>query len=137
GTRVTLNEFGLTSAIVFTSDFAGENSLIGRSPIQAHNRRQLAAQWTYYMAQYELERVLRIEKQLESQGHTLPDGEHLLEDVQSRLKTATQHWDNRLFSEANHEGQRALRPLRIIMRAQWDQAVNKLDTPVASPFAIS
>src|SRR5262249_3954504 len=54
------------------------------------------------------------------------------------------YWDSRLFNEAYLESQRALRPLRILMRGQWDLAVGEslgpkkgLDSPVSSPFAVS
>lgn len=133
GSKITIPEFGLTSAIVFTSD----TSLIVRFQEQARSRRQLAAQWTYDMALYEMEKVLRVEEQLEQQGHVLPDGKQLIEDSQARLRTAKGHWDNRLFTEAYRESQRALRPLRILMRAQWDQAIKGLDSPVTSPYAVS
>ncbi|MBM4070034.1 MAG: hypothetical protein FJ271_13940 [Planctomycetes bacterium] len=133
GSKITLPEFGLTSAIVFTSD----TSVIVRFQEQARSRRQHAAQWTYDMALYEMEKVLRIEQKLENQGHVLPDGKHLIEDSQARLRTAKQHWDNRLFAEAYRESQRALRPLRILMRAQWELATKALDSPVSSPYAVS
>jgi hypothetical protein len=137
GTRVTLPEFGLTAILLFTSDFTSEASLIGRYQTQARSRRQLAAQWSYDMALYEIEKVVRLEKQLEKQGHTLPDAAQLIANAEARLKTTKQHWDNHMFSEAFHEAQRALRPVRILMRAQWDLAVKGLDTPVASPYAVS
>jgi hypothetical protein len=144
GTKVTIPEFGLTGAIVFTSDFTSENSIVGRFQTQARSYRQQAAQWSFDMAQVEMKKALAIELQLEKQGHTLPDGKQLLEDAQTRLEAARRHWDNRLFNEAYLESQRALRPLRILMRAQWDQAVKEcfgpkkgLDSPVSSPFAVS
>lgn len=133
GTKITIPEFGLTTALVFTSDMPQvvrfqEMSLI---------RRQQAAQWTYDMALYELEKVVAIEKQLEQQQHTLPDAAALINDAQNRLQTAKQLWDNRLFSEAYREAQRALRPVRILMRAQWEAAIKDLDSPVASPYAVT
>ena len=144
GTRVTIPEFGLTAAIVFTSDFTSENSIVGRFQTQARAYRQQAAQWSFDMAQVEMKKALAIELQLEKQGHTLPDGKQLLEDAQQRLDAARRFWDNRLFNEAYQESQRALRPLRILMRAQWEQAVKEclgpkkgLDSPVSSPFALS
>ena len=54
----------------------------------ARVRRQQAAQWTYDMALYELEKVLAIEKQLEQQQHTLPDAPALINDAQRRLQSA-------------------------------------------------
>ena len=133
GTKITIPEFGLTSAIVFTAD----NDVVIRFQTLVRNRRQTAAQYTYDMALYELEKVLKVEENLESQGHSLPDAQHLLADAKSRLKTARERWDNRDFAEAYREGERALRPIRILMRAQWDQAIKGLDTPVASPYAVT
>jgi hypothetical protein len=137
GTKVTLRDFGLTAAVVFTSDFASEASLVGRFQNQARSRRQVAAQWSYDMTLYELEKVLKVEQDLEKQGHFLPDGKQLVEEAQKRLKTAREHWDNHLFADAYNESQRALRPVRILMRAQWDKAIEGLSTAVASPFAVS
>jgi len=54
-----------------------------------------------------------------------------------RLKTTKQYWDARRFTDAYREGQRVLRPVRILMRAQFDLAVKLLNNPVASPYAVS
>ncbi len=134
GTKVTLLEFGLTTAIVFTSD---TNNLIVRFQEQARSRRKDAAQWTYDLAYYEMTKILITHDQLEKQGHTLPDAQALITDAQKRLQTAKNLWNNHLFSEAYLEGQRALRPMRILMRNQWGQAIKGLDSPVASPYAVT
>ena len=133
GTKITIPEFGLTSTIVFTSD----TNVVIRFQEQARGRRQIAAQYTYDMALYELEKALTIEEKLEKQGHTLPDAAHLIADARKRLKTAKERWDNREFAEAYREGERALRPMRILMRAQWNKAVKGLDSPVSSPYAVT
>jgi hypothetical protein len=135
GTEVTLGEFGLTTAVVFTADV----KLVVRFQERAAALRQVAAQWTYELALQELQKVLRVERELEADGHKLPDGPDLLKDAETRLRAAKEHWDNRMFGEAYHEAQRALRPIRILMRAQWDKATDPkvLDTPVASPYAVS
>ncbi len=133
GTKVTIPEFGLSTALVFT----GDTQQIVRFQEMSRTRRQQAAQWTYDMALYELEKVVAIERQLEQQKHTLPDAAALINDAQNRLQSAKKLWDSRLFSEAYREAQRALRPVRILMRAQWEAALKNLDTPVASPYAVT
>jgi hypothetical protein len=133
GTQVTVGEFGLTTAVVFTADVM----LVKRFQEQCHDVRQVAAQWTYELALQELKKVVPVEQALEQAGHTLPDGKELLKDAERRLHAAKGYWDKRLFGEAYRESQRALRPMRILMRAQWDNAVKGLDTPVASPYAVS
>src|SRR5205807_112587 len=104
GTKVTLFDFGLTAGIVFTSS----TELVARFQEQAKGRRQLAAQWSHDMAAYELEKVAKIEDELERQGHTLPDARMLLADAQSRLTASKRQWENRAFPEAYREAQRAL-----------------------------
>jgi hypothetical protein len=133
GTKITIPEFGLTSIIVFTSD----TNVIVQFQEQARARRQAAAQYAYDMAFYELEKVLKVQEKLAAQGHTPPDAHHLIADAQARLKSAKERWDNREFPEAYRESQRALRPLRILMRAQWDAAIKGLDAPVSSPYAVT
>jgi hypothetical protein len=133
GTKITLPEFGLTTAIVFTSD----TSQVIHFQEQCRARRQLAAQWTYELAVQELQKVWRVEEQLEKDKHTLNDGAALLKDARDRLKVAKEYWDDRRFTDAYREAQRVLRPVRILMRAQWEEATKKLGTPVASPYAVS
>jgi hypothetical protein len=89
------------------------------------------------MALYEYEKVVRVQAQLEQMGATIPDANTLLADSKRRLQKSKELWYARDFGEAYHEAQRALRPVRILMRAQWEKAVRGLDTPVASPFAVS
>jgi hypothetical protein len=132
GTRVFVPEFGLTTALLFTSD----TSLLIRFQEQCRARRQLAAQWTYELAVQELQKVWRVEEQLEKADHKLPDGPALLQDARERIKATKGYLDERRFTEAYREGQRALRPVRILMRAQWDVAVKGI-IPVASPYAAS
>lgn len=133
GQQVVLPEFGMTSAIVFTSD----RDLVARLQEQARVRRQKAAQWTYDLAQAELEKVLVVQRALEGQGQTIPEAARLLQDAQRRLQQTKTLWENRVFAEAYREGQRVLRPLHILMRKQWEKAARGLDAPTSSPYVLS
>src|SRR5262249_38974034 len=77
GTRITIPEFDLTAAIVFTNDVSGDNSLLDYFQSQCQRMRKLAAQWAHDLAQVEYEKVSRIEGELEQMGHTLPDGKQI------------------------------------------------------------
>jgi hypothetical protein len=136
GTKVTVPEFGLTTAIVFTSDNSPTGLLV-RFQDHARRTRKLAAQWSHDLAEVEIEKVLKVEADLERGGHTLPDGKALQDDARARLAASVEHWNNGDFRQAYRESQRALRPLRILMRAQWEKAIRGLDSPVASPYAVS
>lgn len=136
GTKVTLPEFGLTAAIVFTSDNSPTGLLV-RLQDQCRRMRKLAAQWAHDLAQAEMAKVFQIEDELEKAGHTLPDGKELRKAAQDRLRDCVGFWSNGDYRNAYLEASRALRPVRIMMRAQWDLAAKDLDSPVASPYAVS
>jgi hypothetical protein len=133
GMSVTLPDFGLTTAVVFTSDLY----LVKHFQELCWARRQLAAQYTYDLAVQELAKVAKVEEQLDRIGHPLPDSAALLRDAENRLNVAKDLWEKNQFGQAYREAQRALRPARIMMKAQWDKAVWGLDSAVASPYAVS
>lgn len=136
GTKVTIPEFGLTTAVVFTSDNSPTGTLVWFQEQTRKTRRQ-AAQWMHDLALAEIEKVLKVEDELEKAGHVTPDAQALKDDAQSRLKASRDFWTNGDYRQAYAEAQRALRPLRILMRAQWELATRQLDIPVASPYAVS
>jgi hypothetical protein len=136
GTKITLPEFGLTAAVVFAGDQA--NGMVARFQDQARQMSKTTAKWSHDLAEEEIRKVAMIEEKLEQGGHSLPDSKKLLEDASRRLQTCTGNLAKGDFHEADAEGQRALRPLRILMRYQWLQATKELeDLPVASPYALS
>jgi hypothetical protein len=136
GTKVTIKEFGLTTAVVFTADNR-PTGLIARLQEQADQLGKEAAIWSHDLAEEEISKVSHINQELEGMGHKLPDGSQLLEAARKRLQSSTSFFDKHYYREANAEAQRALRPLRILMRSQWEQAVGELGYAVASPYALS
>jgi hypothetical protein len=106
---------------------------------QDHHRRvaKMAAQWAHDQAQEEMTKVEQVEAELEKADHTLPDAQQLLKKAHEYLDSCETHRRNGDWSEAYAEAQRALRPLRILMRSQWENAIKDLTTPVASPYALS
>jgi hypothetical protein len=136
GTQITIPEFGLTTAILFTS-YNNPTGIIVRFQKQVRAMREQAAQWERDLAEVELDKVAKVETLLAQAGHPLEDGQKLLEDARKRLRVSLEHWNNHDYRQAYQEADRALRPLRILMRAQWEKAIKGLDAPVASPFAVS
>jgi hypothetical protein len=136
GTKVKVPEFGMTAAILFTAD-NGPTGILVRLQDQARQTCQSAAQWSIYLAEEEISKVGRVEEQLESAGHRIPDGTQLLADARRRLDASASLWKKGEFPEAAAEADRALRPLRILMRAQWEMATRELKgLAVASPYAV-
>ncbi len=134
GMRITLQDFGLTAAVLFTAD----TQLIVRLQGQARgDRREAAARYTYERAVHELEKTVRVHDQLARQELTVVDAGPLLQDARDRLQRAKEYWDQRLYADAYRESERSMRPVRILMRALWDKATRGLDTAVSSPYAVS
>lgn len=141
GLKVVLPEFGLTTALVLTNDVnAVDGGQIGRLQQAARRSRRLAAQWSYDLAVEELAKVERINALLELARQVQPDAQGLLAESRRRLDLARAAWSRGTDADyrvAYAEAQRALRPLRILMRAHWERAVGPLDSPVSSPYAVS
>jgi hypothetical protein len=136
GTRVTVPEFGLTTAILFTSE-NGPNGIVDYFQNQVRQRVKLAAQWAQYLADEEISKVARVEEQLVTLGHPLPDGQKLMDDARRRSRAAVQYFNRGDYRDCYLEAERALRPLRILMRAHWEEATKELQgLAVASPYAV-
>jgi hypothetical protein len=139
GCQIALSEFDITAAIAFTSD-STPNGMLVRWQEQVRKMAPLAAQWTYDLAGVELGKVEKIQSQLREQGHEVSDAQNLLAKAREFLASAKQAWDAKDYQAAYLNSKRALRPLRILMRAEWDAAIKSLGPdapPTASPFAVS
>jgi hypothetical protein len=122
GMQITLKEFDLTSAIVCTSDI----NLIVEWQTAERDNRQLAAQWSHDLAVAELKKVRTVYEGIDKAGHRLSDGAGLLERAEKSLTKTEDLWDAKRFGEAYLEAQRALRPLRILQRACWEEATKNI-----------
>jgi hypothetical protein len=137
GTKIMIPEFSLTTAVVFTSDNT-PNGIVVRFQEQVRQTAKIAAQWAHDLANEEISKVSRVQEQLARLGHPLPDGQKLLERAQKSVRTCVENYNAGNYKEAYAEAQRAVRPLRILMRAQWEEATKELQgLAVASPYAVS
>jgi hypothetical protein len=78
-----------------------------------------------------------VQAELDRCGLGLPEAGALFQKCRQFLDSSLARRRNGDFSEAYLEAQRALRPLRILMRVQWDRCMKEVDTPVASPYLLS
>ena len=77
GTSVILHEFGLTGAVVFTSDLS-PNGLLVRFQNKQRSMAPQAAQWAHEQAIEELAKVEKVEAELDEMGAKLVDSDQLL-----------------------------------------------------------
>ncbi len=136
GTRVILRDFNLTSALVFTSDL-GPTGLVVRFQEQQRRMRKAAAQWSYELAKEELDKVLKVQAELDQAGQKLPDEDDLAAKAREWLDQCSTFRRNGEYTEAYTAARVALQTVRLLTRAHWDQAVRGLDLPVSSPYAVS
>ncbi len=136
GTRVKVRDFNLTTAIVLTSDL-GPTGLIVRFQDQQRRMGKIAAQWAHDQAVEEMDKVVKVNEALESLGRPLPDGKAILGRAREFLDRCARHRMNGEHAAAYEDAQLAMRALRVLMRAHWERATKELDSPVASPYAVS
>ena len=136
GREITLENFSLTAAIVFTGDL-GPTGLVVRFQEQQRQMRKDAAQWTHDQAQEELVKVAQIHEELHQLGKKLNDGDALLDTARQWLDRSRKHRINGEYTDAYNDAHLALRAVRLLTREHWDTAMKKLTTPVACPFAVS
>jgi len=140
GMRVTLDEFGLTSRVLLTQDPLVVNSMtqraarIGRRAAQLQ-RQLAAARW---------ETVQQVDARLRQAYARRSGGNRVDSKSEAWLDTSrkTLQWCDgflaaRDYPAAYLNAERAMRPLRLLERAHWQQATASLGSPVASPAAVN
>jgi len=139
GTRILLTEFDTTAAVVFTSDLGPLGKIVRW---QDHVRcvAPLVSRYAQQQAIEQFQKARRThERILEAGGPDLPDNQaaELFHRAEVYIRQAKIYADNNQYEVAYREARRALRPLRVLMRAHWAKAIETLDTPTAAPFAVS
>jgi hypothetical protein len=133
GRQVIIPEFGLTAAVCFTSDTPG---LVSYWQKQSRNMSRLAAEWSVQLAKIEIEKVQKVQEGLADLAPRPVDEAALMAKARELYAEADRALSAGDYRTAYQDANRCLRPLRILMRAEWDQAVGGMDTPVASQYAL-
>ena len=136
GVRVVVPEFALSAALVFTADM----TLIARLQQFVMQRQRQAAQWSYELAWEQIRLVELVQQQLAEQGQAHPSTPQLLADARKHLGEAYIAWSRGNVTDLRavyESAERAQRPLRLLMRSQWERAARTVDLPTSSPFMVS
>ncbi|HJZ54034.1 MAG TPA: hypothetical protein VKE74_03720, partial [Gemmataceae bacterium] len=136
GTQITIPEFDLVAPIVFTNDLT-PNGLVVWWQDHARKFGRLAARWALDMAAFEYEKVRTVHLKLTDLGSQVHGAEVLLQETHKYYRKAQENFAAELYDKAYLDATRALRPLRVLMRDHWQQAIGTLDLPAASPYAVS
>ena len=133
GTRLLLDEFGLTSTILLTSDAGAVGQLSRRLAAITERSARLARA----IAGQRLQLIVEIDRQLQSLGHPLPRAGEWLGLARAGLARCDDTLAARNFAAAYLEAERAMRPARMVERGHWEAAVAGLPSPITSPLATS
>ena len=138
GVELILPEFDVTAAIVFTTDLGIDGKVVKWQDETRFRLGENAARWSQQLAVEQYNKCLSTHKRiLEAGGPELIEAAELLQRARFAIDRAKQYADNKQYDVAYREARRALQPIRTLMRADWERAVASLDTPSASPYAIS
>ena len=118
GLKITLPLFDVTALVLVTSDTA----LIDKLEAAIARVRPRAVQMAIEQAQRRLEMASEVNAKLTIEGHPTKTGAELLEQSGKIIKSARERLEDADYAIAWSEARRALRPLRILMRAHWDDA---------------
>jgi hypothetical protein len=132
GVSITLPLLDMTSAVVITSDRDEYEKL--RQRVEA--LQPAAAQVAVELARAKLQRVRAVVHELQRVGADHPRSRQMLDDAEVLTGLAADNLKLEVFHDARVNAQAALRQLRILQRALWDDAVSKLSDPVSSPHTL-
>ena len=134
GMKVKLRDFHLTSAIVVSPDLGASGPIVRLQELQKRNART-AAQWAQELSTETLQKVRKAASDLEQCGHGEVDSATLIARAEENLSKCAVLRANGEHENAHAEAERALRPLRLLMRLHWERALKELDTPLATPWS--
>ena len=118
GLKITLPIFDVTALILVTSDM----DLVAKLEAAIARVRPRAVQMAIEQAQRRLETISAINTQLVIEGHPTKSGDALIKQSGEYIKSARERMEDADYEVAWSESRRAIRPLRLLMRAHWDDA---------------
>ena len=136
GAVLTIPDFDLAAAIVITTDLGPTGKVVRWQDHVQFRMGKTAAEWAHLEAVEVYEKVTCThQKIVAAGGPELEDAGKLFEQARELINCAKVGYENKQWDLSYRESRRALRPLRVLMRADWQKAVGSLDTPTATPFA--
>ncbi len=133
GMRITLDELGPAAVVVITQD------PLVLQHVQAKVARfaRRAAQLNREIAGQKLLVTSRVDRRLGEMGHAISKAADWLSAARAELGECDRYLAAGDAREAYLRSERAMRPMRLLERAHWEAAIAAVDSPLASPFAVS
>lgn len=132
GKLITLKKFDQTAAILITSD----RELIARLRKKQETLAEPSARVSVALAKSKLERVTKIDAELQTLGVNQPDAPQILAKSQYLVSHAEEALRQGDFHGARTMAADAMQLQRILQKAHWNDAVRKLTSPISSPYTV-
>ncbi len=133
GTRVTLDEFGL-SALLF---LAQDATIIEAVTRRAATNGRRSAELERYLAAQKLEIVTRVFGQIGGRVNPQVVPQEQLAKARQNLQMCDARMNSADFAMASAYARRAMKPLRYLERAAWETATTGRDSAISVPGASS
>ncbi len=137
GVEITIPKFDLTAAVVFTSDLAHDGLVVRWQDNIRNGSAKRAAQLALEQSKTIYEQVFSVHEELAGIAPPVRGADDLLLQARQSIERSSKALANNQPDVSYRDARTALRPLRIVMREHWQNAVASLSTPTASPYAIS
>lgn len=132
GKLITLKKFDQTAAVLITSD----RELIAQLRKKQETLAEPSARVSVALAKAKLERVTKVDAELQTLGVSQPDAPQILGRSQYLVSYAEEALRRGDFHGARQMAADAMQLQRILQKAHWNDAVRKLTSPISSPYAI-
>lgn len=132
GTKVTLDEFGVTSLILLTGDPRVLSALNGRTQRAGSQAAHLARD----LAMDKLTSVDQLDRTLSVNAQAVTQAENWRLVARRTIEQAELRLNYGDYKTAYLLAHRATRALRLIERSHWEALAVKLGTPASSPLAV-
>ena len=131
GRQITLKKFDQTAAVLFTAD-PGALNRFRRTVSQI---APAAAEVTLQLARAKRQRVADVHQQLMMMA-PVPDAPAILRQADSLIRDAQTSLARRDYHGARIAADDALQALRSLQRVHWEDAVRRIESPLASPHTV-
>lgn len=129
GTRITIEEAGIATAVVLTQD-----------PLVVHHLQRTLAQSQQEVARLRYDMAVRrhattvnIDRELAIRSHPLEGSTQRLDEARSNLEQARRMHESANYSEVHRFSARAESLLARVRRGHWEQTAAAFPSPAASP----
>lgn len=133
GTEILLNRLSLATVLIATSD----DNVITQVRRKIRELEQPYAEHSVALAKASLERISQVDSELTALRVNRPEAANIMQRVEWMVSLADQALETNDFDEASRLSDLACQLMRVLQKAQWEDAVRKLSHPTSTIHSVS